>query len=158
MNFYKTYLLLITVAISLDCANTEKVNDKSSIDVILTKVDAWLNLMPGTSPRKFHLQGEIKLANTNAKDITNLNLNSITVYTNEDIVYNFKPYFSVLAEEESLSLNKNSSKEFVFGTASGMTIDPRLTENNVIDVKLNFTFDKENFIYDLNAVNIMKVY
>ena len=159
MSSVRTYFLfVIVVIISLGCANKEQVIDKSTIRVVSTKVEAWFDLMPGPSPGRFHLQGEIKLANSSSSDIENLNLKSVTVYSNKEVVYNFKPYFNPLLEESNLSLEKNSSKEFRFGSERGMKIDSRLDESKLIDVKLNFTFGEESFMYELKDIDIMKVY
>ena len=155
----KTYLLFSTlVIIALSCCTSEKINKNPSINVVESLVTAWFDLMPGPSPGKFHLKGEIKLANTNSADIENLNLKSITVYSNEEIIYNFKPYFNPVVIDDDYSIKIGISKEFSFGTKSGMKIDSRLEEKNVIDVKLNFTFGDVNFMYEIKDVEIMRVY
>ena len=59
------------IFISLSCSTSEKIDNKLSVDVVQTTVDAWFDLMPGTSPGKFHLSGEIKLSNSNSVDIEN---------------------------------------------------------------------------------------
>ena len=66
---------LMTIIFSiliLGCSTSEKVNGKSSVDVVQSSVDAWFDLMPGTSPGKFHLSGEIELINSAAVDIKNI--------------------------------------------------------------------------------------
>ena len=159
MSSVRTYLLFIPIVFFyVNCSTAEKVNENSSVDVVQTTVDAWFDLMPGTSPGKFHLQGKIKLANSSSSDIENLDLKSISVYSNEQVIYNFKPYFNPMINEDDYSLKIGGSKEFNFGTESGMKIDSRLGESNIIGVKLNFTFGEDNFIYEVNDVEIMQVY
>jgi hypothetical protein len=159
MSSVRTYLLFPTlVIITLSCSTSERVNGESSINVVQTTVNAWFNLMPGPSPGKFNLQGEIKLANSNSVDIENLNLESITVYSNEEVIYTFKPYFSPLVKDDDYSLNAGNSKEFSFGSDSGMKIDSWLEESNIIDVRLNLAFDEDNFKYEIKDVEIMWVY
>jgi hypothetical protein len=114
--------------------------------------------MPGPSPGKFHLQGEIKVATTKSADIENLNLKSITIYSNEEAIYNFKPYFNPVVKDDDYSIYTGISKEFIFGTKSGMKIDSGIEEKNVIDVKLDFTFGDVNFMYEIKDVEIMRVY
>ena len=87
-------LIMIFSILTLGCSTSEKVNDKFSVDVVQSSVDAWFDLMPGTSPGKFHLSGEIELINSAAVDIKNINLETITVYSNAEVIYNFKPYFN----------------------------------------------------------------
>ena len=154
----KYVLLLPMIVIALHCSTSEQNDNKLSVDVVLTTVDAWFDLMPRTSPGKFHLSGEITLANSNSIDIENLNLKTITVYSNAEVIYTFKPYFSTKLKEDDYSLKIGSSKEFKFGTEAGMKIDPRLEENNIIDAKLNINFGEDNFVYEIKDIEIKRAY
>jgi hypothetical protein len=159
MSSIRTDVLFSTIVfIALSCSTSEKINDKSSVDVVQTTVDAWFDLMPGTSPGKFHLSGEVKLGNSSSADIENIKLKTITVYSKAEVIYNFKPYFSHMLKEDDFSLKIGSSKEFMFGTESVMSIYPRLEESNLIDVKLNFTLGEDDFIYEIKDVEIQRVY
>lgn len=159
MGSVKIYLFFLTLTfIVLSCSSSVKINDISSIDVVQNNIDGWFNLMPGPSPGRFHLQGEIKLANTSAADIDDINLKSITIYYNKELIYNFKPYFKPVVKDDDYSLKMELSKEFRFGTESGLKIDSRVKEVNAIDVKLNFAFDEENFLYEITDVEIKRVY
>jgi hypothetical protein len=146
------------VFLGISCSTSEQTNDKSSFDVVQDSVDAWFDLMPGPSPGRFHLQGKIKLANSSSADIKNLNLKAIAVHSNQEVIYNFKPYFKPVVKGEDYSLNTGISKEFSFGTESGMKIDSNVKEIIVVDVKLNFTFDEDNFKHEVKDVEIMRVY
>ena len=154
----KYILFLPVIILAISCSASEQIDNKLSVDVVLTTVDAWFDLMPGTSPGKFHLTGEIKLTNSNSVDIENLNLKTITVYSNAEVIYIFKPYFSPKLKEDDYSLKIGSSKEFRFGTEAVIKIDPRLEENNVIDAKLNFNYGKDNFMYEIKAIEIKRAY
>jgi hypothetical protein len=63
-----------------------------------------------------------------------------------------------MLKEDDFSLKIGSSKEFMFGTESVMSIYPRLEESNLIDVKLNFTLGEDDFIYEIKDVEIQRVY
>lgn len=155
----KTYKLLANVILlGLSCSTSEKINNKLSLDVVQASVEAWFDLMPGTSPGKFHLTGEIKLANSISVDIENLNLNTITVYSDTEVIYSFEPYFNPKIKEDEYSLKSGSSTEFIFGSKAGLKIDSRLEANNVCDVTLNFEFDEGNFMYQVKYVEIIRTY
>ncbi|UCH64549.1 MAG: hypothetical protein JSW63_07910 [Ignavibacterium sp.] len=151
-------LFSIIIIIAISCSTSEKINDKSSFDVVQATVDAWFDLMPGPSPGRIHLQGKIKLANSSSEDIKNLSLKAITVHSNQEVIYNFKPYFKPIIKDDDYSLNTGISKEFSFDTESGMKIDSNVEKINVVDVKLNFTFDEDNFEYEIKDVEIKRVY
>ena len=151
-------LIMIFSILTLGCSTSEKVNDNFSVDVVQSSVDAWFDLMPGTSPGKFHLAGELELINSAAVDIENINLERITVYSNVEVIYNFKPYFNPRLKEDKYSLKIGSGKEFTFGSESGIRIDPRLEESNLIDIKLHFTLGEENFIYEIKNIEITRAY
>jgi len=156
----KYILLLPVIFLTTRCSASEQIDNKLSIDIVLTTVDAWFDLMPGTSPGKFHLTGEIKLTNSNNVEIENLNLNlkTITVYSDAKVIYTFNPYFYPKIKDDDYSLKIDSSKEFRFGAEAGMKIDPRLEENNAIDVILNFYLGEDNFMYEIKNIEIMRAY
>ncbi|MEJ2195822.1 MAG: hypothetical protein P8X73_13325 [Ignavibacteriaceae bacterium] len=159
MDRIKTYRLLANVILlGLSCSTSEKINNKLSLDVVQASVDAWFDLMPGASPGKFHLTGEIKLANSNTIDINNLNLSAITVYSNTEVIYSFEPYFNPKIKEDEYSLKSGSRNELIFGSKAGLKIDSRLEANNVCDVTLNFEFDEGNFMYQVKYVEIIRTY
>ncbi len=154
----KYILLLPMIVIALQCSTSEQIDNKLSVDVVLTTVDAWFDLMTVTSPGKFHLTGEIKLTNSNSVDIENLNLKTITVYSDANVIYTFNPYFYPKIKDDDYSLKIDSSKEFRFGAEAGMKIDPRLEENNSIDVILNFYLDEDSFMYEIKNIEIIRAY
>ena len=154
----KYILFLPVIILAISCSASEQIDNKLSVDVALTTVDAWFDLMPGTSPGKFHLTGEIKLTNSNSVDIENLNLKTITVYSDAKVIYTLNPYFYPKIKDDDYSLKIDSSKEFRFGTEAGIKIDPSLEENNAIDVMLNLYLDENRFMYGIKNIEIIRVY
>lgn len=159
MRSIEIYILFLPVIIlAVRCSASEQIDNKLSVDVVLTSVDSWFDLMPGTSPGKFHLTGEIKLTNSNSVNIENLNLKTITVYSDAKVIYTFNPYFYPKIKDDDYSLKIDSSKEFRFGAEAGMKIDPRLEENNAIDVILNFNLGEYSFMYEIKNIEIIRAY
>jgi hypothetical protein len=119
---------------------------------------AWLNLMPGKSPGKFHLTGEVTIKNTGSDEIIKMNLSKIIVNSGEELVYSFMPNFNPKFQTDDYNLKAGAEKEFSFGTESGLKIDYRLEKNSVITIKLKFTSDKGNYIHTVNNVEVERAY
>ena len=159
MYWVRTYgLFPMVILLSVSCSTSEKTNNKLSVNVVQISVDAWIDLMPGSSPGKFHLAGEIKLANSNSIEINNLNLGEITIYSNSEVIYSFEPYFNPKFKKDEYSLNTGGNKEFIFGTKTGLKINSKLEANNICDVNLYITFDEGNFIHQVKDVEIKRTY
>ena len=109
MSSVSIYLLFSLLIITLNCSTSEQLNDKSSFDVVQDSVDVWFDLMPGPSTGRFHLKGKIKLENSSSADIKYLNLKAIAVHSNQEVIYNFKPYFKPVVKGEDYSLNTGIS-------------------------------------------------
>ena len=73
-------IILLVILLITSCASSEKAKVEESLEVVRSEINAWLNLMPGVSPGKFHLTGEVTLQNQSDEEINNISLNNITVY------------------------------------------------------------------------------
>ncbi len=123
-----------------------------------SEINAWLNLMPGVSPGKFHLTGVVSLQNISDEEIKNINLDNITVYSSEEVIYSFKPYFTYNTEEDNFNLKTGMVKVFRFGMAEGLKIDERLDKNKFININLNFISDKGSYSYSIDSVKVEEAY
>ncbi len=159
MNIFRiTSLLLFIPFIISSCASSEKANDNLDLIIEKREINAWLNLMPGTSPGKFHLTGEITLKNRGTDEIKNIVLNNITVYSNEEVVYTFTPYFSPKNKKDNYNLGINKEKIFSFGTDNVLKIDERLEKNNKINIKLDFISEQGSISFRLQEIEVERVY
>jgi hypothetical protein len=146
-------MILIT---SFSCS--EKVNTELLLEVKMIDINAWLNLMPGVSPGKFHLTGEVILQNQSDEEIKNISLNNITVCSSDEVIYSFKPYFTQKMEEDNLNLKTGMDKIFGFGIAEGLKIDERLAKNKIIDINFNFVSDKGSYSYSVDSIELEEAY
>jgi len=146
-------MLLIT---SFACS--KKVQSELFLEVKKVEINAWLNLMPGVSLGKFHLTGEVTLQNQSDEEINNTSLNNITVYSSEEVIYSFKPYFTNKMEEDNFNLIKGMAKVFRFGMEEGLKIDKRLAKNKIININLEFVSDKGSYTYSVDSVEVEEAY
>ncbi len=153
-----TSLLLLIPSIISSCASSEKVNYNLNLSIVKREINAWLNLMPGTSPGKFHLTGEITLKNRGSDEIKNIELNNITVYSNEDVVYTLTPYFSTKNKKDNYNLGINKEKIFSFGSDNVLKIDERLEINNLINIKLEFISEQGNIHFTFREIEVERAY
>ena len=110
--------------------------------------------MPGVSPGKFHLTGEVTLQNLSDEEFTNINLDNITVYSSEKVIYSFKPYFTHKLKGDNFSLKSGMNKVFAFGIEDGLKIDEKLDKNKFININLNFISDKGSYSYSVDSVKV----
>jgi len=114
--------------------------------------------MPGVSPGKFHLTGKVTLQNLGDENINDISLNKITVYSSEEVIYTFKPFFKNNLEEDNFNLKKGMTKIFRFGLAEGLKIDDRIITNKLINIKLNFVSDIGSYSYLVNNVELTEAF
>ena len=158
IKFISSSIILLVILFGNSCASSEKANVEESLEVTKIEIDAWLNLMPGVSPGKFHLTGDVFLQNISDEEIKNINLDNITVYSSEEVIYSFKPYFTPKIEGDNFSLKTGMEKVFTFGIEDGLKIDERLDKNNFININLNFISDKGSYSYSVDIVKVEEAY
>ena len=153
-----TSLLVFIPFIFSSCASSKKVNDKLDISIEKQEINAWLNLMPGKSPGEFHLTGEITLKNRGLNEIKNIELNNITVYSIEEVIYTLTAYLSPKNKKDNYNLGVNEEKEFSFGTNNVLKIDERLGKNNKIDIKLDFISEQGDISFRYHDIEVEWAY
>jgi len=156
--FFSCSIILLVILFISSCASSEKAKVELSLEVVKSKINAWLNLIPGVSPGKFHLTGEVSLQNISDEEIKNISLNNITVYSSEKVIYSFKPYFSHKMEGDNFKLKTGIDKVLVFGIEEGLKIDERLDKNKIININLNFISDKGSYSYSVDSVEVEEAY
>jgi hypothetical protein len=157
-NFLSSSIILIVMLLITSCASSEKAKADLLLEVKKIEINSWLNLMPGVSSGKFHLTGKVTLQNQSDEEIKNISLNNITVYSSEEIIYSFKPYFTHNVEEENFNLKTGIDKVFEFGMIEGSKINKRLDKNKIININLNFISDKGSYSYSIDSVKVEEAY
>ena len=158
INFFSGSIILLVILLIISCASSEKANVDLTLIVVKSEINAWLNLMPGVSPGKFHLTGDVSLRNISDKEMKNINLDNITVYSSEEVIYSFNPYFTHKLEGDNFSLKTGMVKVFRFGMEKGLKIDERLGNNKFININLNFISDKGSYSYSVDSVKVEEAY
>ena len=152
-------LIFLSISVFLiECMSSEKVTTRLQIAIVNSKVNAWLNLMPGTSPGTFHLVGEITIENQSDGDIEDIKLDSVSIYSGTGEIYSITPYFKTKLQGQDFSILKNAQKEFSFGTEKGLEITEFLKQNNHVDIKLIFSSGEKNFSYLFKNIEIERAY
>jgi hypothetical protein len=154
IKFFSSSIVLLVTLFITSCASSEKAKVELSLEVVKIEINAWLNLMPGVSPGKFHLTGDVSLQNISNEEIKNINLDNITVYSSEEVIYSFKPYFTHKFEGDNFILKTGMEKVFTFGIEDGLKIDERLDKNKFININLNFISDKGSYSYSVDSVKV----
>ena len=158
IKFLSSSMVLLVTLFITSCASSEKANVELSLEVVKSEINTWLNLMPGVSPGKFHLTGEVSLQNNSDEEIKNINLDNITVYSSGEIIYSFKPYFTHRKRGDNFSLKTGMVKVFRFGMEEGLKIDERLDNNKFININLNFISDKGSYSYSVDSLIVEETY
>ena len=158
IKFLSSSIILIVMLLITSFACSKKVQSELFLEVKKVEINAWLNLMPGVLPGKFHLTGEVTLQNKSDEEIKNISLNKIIVYSSEEVIYSFKPYFTDKMENDDFNLKTGMDKIFGFGMAEGLKIDERLSKNKIININLNFVSDKGNYSNSIDSVKVEEAY
>ena len=158
VKFLSNSIVLIVMLLITSCSCSEKTNDELLLEVVKVDINAWLNLMPGVSPGKFHLTGEVTLHNQSDEEINDLGLNNIIVYSSGEVIYSFKPYFTNKMKEDNFNLKTGTTKVFRFGMAEGLKIDERLANHRIVNIKLNFVSDKGSNSYSVDNIEVEEAY
>jgi len=150
------YLILV-IFIFIGCSSTKSGKETFQLDVEVTDLYAWLNLMPG-SPGKFHLLGELKITNPGNHVIEELKLDKIKVYSDKELVYSFYPFFNQKDLSKVNSIEPGGSREYTFGVESGLKVDDRLMTDNLIDIEMKFISDLKFYQLNLNDIVVEQAY
>jgi len=158
IKFFSILIILLVILFITSCVSSEKAKVRVSLEVVKSEINAWLNLMPGVSPGKFHLTGDVSLQNLSDEEIKSISLDNITVYSSEEVIYSFKPYFTPRKRGGNFILKTGMVKVFRFGMEEGLKIDERLGKNKFINIDFNFISDKGSYPYSIDSVKVQEAY
>jgi len=150
------HFILITLML-IACSSTKTGEETLHLDIEVSDLHSWLNLMPG-SPGKFHLLGELKITNPGSDVIEELKLDKIMIYSSKELVYSFYPFFNLKDLSEVNSIEPGGSKDYTFGVESGLKVDKKLMVNNLIDIKMKFISRSKSYQLKLNDIIVEQAY
>lgn len=149
--------LILVTFMFIACSSTKTGEETLQLNIEVTDLHSWLNLMPG-SPGKFHLLGELEITNPGSNTIEELKLDKIKIYSNKKLVYSFYPFFTLKDLSEENFIEPDGSKEYTFGVESGLKVDERLMKNNLIDIKMKFISDSKYYQLNLDNIKVEQAY
>ncbi|MFO7525480.1 MAG: hypothetical protein R6W68_08510 [Ignavibacteriaceae bacterium] len=149
-------IILIPIFIFFSCTGLKEV-DGTNVDIEIVEINSWLNLMPG-GPGSFHLSGEAAIYSGTDNMIFNIDMKEVSVFTNNDLLYTFKPVFKYSRTEPDYSLNEKRIEVYQFYTESGLEIREVLMGDNRINVELIFKIDDEEIRKTMNDVEVTRAY
>jgi hypothetical protein len=116
-----------------------------------------MNLMPGGQP-SFHISGEIKLKNEESIDITNLRLESISVFQNSELIGSIKPDFNIKNEIEDNIIDIDSERDYSFKAKMPSKLISDFNADEPVDMKFLFRWADKSYLHEIEKVNVQKVY
>lgn len=155
--FVLTMFIFISAFGKISCAH-HPTTGSLNLSVKETKIDSWLNLMPG-GPCSFHVSGEVRLKNNESSAIRNLSIVGISIKQGDKQLYSFIPNFNPKIENDTKDILEDTEKSFLFYTPTGLAINKELNIN--LSVKVQIVFVEENskyFQYEIENIKVEKVY
>jgi hypothetical protein len=126
-----------------------------STNVKIERVNAWLNLMPGSNS-KFHLTGEVIIESKIPLNVVKSIFQSIKVLQNDIELYSFAPKINLLSETKGTGNHISYRIEFL--SENGLKYNNRTVDGSNINIEIVFNdeFEKENII--INDIKLEKAY
>jgi len=143
--------------LTLSCSPSSQKNEIQNFEVIITEMNTWLNLMPG-SPGKFFLQGEIIIKNLTNETIEEISIDTVKVYSQEKLLFNFIPIFELKNQDGQKILLPDSSVEYRFRTDGGIRLGNIEIPDDKVDVIFSVTGGSGKYIVDLKNINVERTY
>ena len=153
----KQYISLLLLILTLSCSHSGQKNEKQNFEVVITEMNTWLNLMPG-SPGKFFLQGEMIIKNLTDETIEDISIDNVKVYSQEKLLFNFSPILEFKNLDGQKILKPGSSIEYRFRTDGGIRLGTIEIPDDKVDVIFSVTGDSGKYIVDLKNVNVERTY
>lgn len=160
MKKIQKYCFLVLAVLIFSCsAEKESQKDETpkikpmfenSINVNLSKVLAWINMMPNSETR-FNITGEMTLLKTEDIRLKEIELSEIKIYQKGKMVYRINP--TIRWNDEDLT-----SRSLSFSTLKGLSLIPTFDDNKSIDALFEFDYNSEKLIYFVQSIPIEKAH
>lgn len=159
MNIRKKYMLLsILIYFLVACSSSAELSKNLKIEMLDSHIDAWLNMMPGTSPGTFHFIGEIALQNNSNTLIDSLEISNVTVYCDSEAVYSFKPEFKTKSDDDNIFLEPGTNRIFKIRTGKGLKVNETIIKHKRIDLKLDLKTNLGEQFFDIKDIKVQRAY
>lgn len=135
----KILINFLLVLFLINCTGMKEVHN-TEYEIKITDLNAWLNLMPG-GPGSFHLSGEFNLFTDQDNFISEVQLKEVSVFSKDELLYNFKPITQYSRAEPDYSTNNRKIEVYQFYMESGLEIQEVLMSDNIISVEFVFNVD-----------------
>lgn len=126
-----------------------KVELVRDVNLLVEKTISWVNLMPGSKP-KFHISGKVTLGIGDGYNLEDTRLKFVKVFQSGKEVYFVKPKVRVE--------NKSDSVKIMFSTLRGLSINEELNTKKNVMFEFIFNDGKEDYIYQINNVELQEVH
>ena len=157
-NFIKYLPVLVLGYLLLACSSSESLGDNPQVEMTSNHIDAWLNLMPGTTPGTFHFVGEIKLKNNGDVQIDSLEISNVTVFGDSEVVYTFKPEFNPKPDDSDFSLKPGTNKIFKIRTGKGLKVNEMIIKHRRINLKLELKTNLSEQFFEIKNIKVQRAY
>jgi len=161
--------MILTLGIFLlNCSGSKEVGKNKSKEIVespsggikmpmvnlrISKLYAWLNLMPGKSKKSFNITGKLTILPSPVYNLQRLKLKYIKISQNGVFLYLIKPTIRQVRSDD-----KRSLKKILFSTIKGVEIIPfqKINEN----VTVEFIFDNKGKLlnYVVPDLKVEKTY
>jgi len=125
----------------------------SMVNLDISKLYPWLNLMPGAAKQTFNITGKITVLPGRSYDFQTLKLKFIKIYQDGAFVYLIKPTI-----RQTGSGKKGDLKKILFSTIKGVVIIPFYKINKNITVEFIFDNKGKSMSYIIPDIKVGKTY
>lgn len=132
-------------------AEVSKKNNDLQIEI--SSLSSWVNLMPGSEKPKFHISGDIAVLSSEEYELNVISIKSIVISQQNKEIYFIRP-----AQEEGDLLQSAKTKQIRFSTLKGLILIDDLDSDLPVDVEFIFTDDNKEYSYYIDNLIIEKAY
>lgn len=125
----------------------------SMVNLDISKLYPWLNLMPGNAKRTFNITGDITVLPGGSYDFQTLKLKLIKIYQGGAFLYLIKPTIRQTGSGE-----KGDLKKILFSTIKGVVLIPFYKINKNITVEFIFDNKGKSMSYTIPDIKVAKTY
>ncbi len=142
------------------CSSPEVIKKGGNLDLIVqpAMINVWVNLMPGTNKPKLHVLGETNVKNQSKEPIRNLIIKNITIYQNNESLFDFVPSFEQQNVTGSIDFLPGELRLYAFGSKSGLDVVSDLNFDEPITLVVEFSSLGDTYYAKIKGVQIKRVY
>ncbi len=155
LRFVKYYFIYAAVFIFLGCSGGGTIGSAGDLSVKPVELNAWVNLMPGSSAA-FYLSGRLILVNNSPDTVKKINFEKISVSQGSGKIYEFVP--SVRFRNNNRAVLSFDSAEVSFKNNKGLPAGSKIDLDRTIDIFMTISFNSSEKEFVFKDLKIKKVY